>query len=297
MDRRDAPKRCLLNPRGAVLIMVLWVLTILSLIGAYYALDVRIQRNLGQQQWDDISGRAVVKSLLLFLSSRIAPEDMDPEDAMEEGLFVPDGRKYQLEIGGRTLSLRLEDERGKLDLNKAREDQLRELLRGIFQDRDLDFPDTIVDSILDWKDANKLARIHGAEDEVYQKKTPPYRPANAPFTLLEELLLVNGVDHETYFGPLKWQSEDSGKDTPAWEGGLQDLFTIYNGTDTLLESRTSPPLRDILAEDLRPSMKGPVVYRLNVSWGTRSYQVFWAPDPGDKNFRLIHWTEMLSSRN
>ncbi len=291
--------RTLSSQSGAVLIMVLWVLAVLAMVGTYYALDARVQRNLCQQQWDDLAGRTAVRSLLVFLSTRIAAAGMPEEDAWDEGLFVPDGRGYELDFGGRVVRFRLEDEKGKLDLNKAGEGQLRAVARGLFKDRDIEFADTIVDSILDWRDTDRLSRIHGAEDSTYQERLPPYRAANGPFRLLEELLLVNGVTQDAFFGPIQWRPDGSGEDAPpAWEGGLLDLFTVYNGTNTLLQEAAPEPLRTLLPGDLRASAAGAHVYRLVVSWGTRRYMVFWSPGRGrEGNFRLIHWTEMLSSTN
>ncbi len=282
-------------PRGSVLIMALWVLTMLSLIGCYYAVDVKIQRNLGQQLWDDMSTRAAARSLLLLLSRRVATPDIKPEDAYDQGLFVPDGREYHVSIGGRDIIFDLEDERGKLDLNHAGEEQIRKLVRGILSDRDIENADTIVDSILDWRDQDKLVRLNGAEDEIYAEKKPPYHPANGPFHLLEELLLINGVDIKTYYGPLDWKSADSDTGNSTWEGGLQDLFTVYNTARGPIKDLAPLPVREILGDDLSGSVGAKPVFRLKMAMGSRKFQMFWMPGTGDETFQLIHWGEMLSS--
>jgi general secretion pathway protein K len=60
--------------------------------------------------------------------------------------------------------------------------------------------DTIVDSILDWKDADDLLRLHGAESDYYLSLPNPYKAKNANFDTLEELLLVKGMSYEIFLG-------------------------------------------------------------------------------------------------
>jgi len=100
---------------------------------------------------------------------------------------------YKARLGGREVFFTLQDENGKLDLNNSSEDQIREVVRAILGDEELEAADTMVDGILDWRDSDKLVRLNGAEDDIYQDRSPPYYPANGPFHLLEELLLVRGV--------------------------------------------------------------------------------------------------------
>ena len=60
--------------------------------------------------------------------------------------------------------------------------------------------DIIVDSILDWKDADDLHRLNGAESDYYLSLPNPYRAKDANFDTLEELLLVRGVTPEILYG-------------------------------------------------------------------------------------------------
>ncbi len=58
----------------------------------------------------------------------------------------------------------------------------------------------LVDSILDWMDADSTQREFGAEEEFYQELDPPRHCRNAPFETIEELLLVNGITPDILFG-------------------------------------------------------------------------------------------------
>ncbi len=52
-------------------------------------------------------------------------------------------------------------------------------------------------NLIDWVDADDVRQGGGAEDEVYQRRDPPYRAANRSLLSLDELRLVEGFD-----GPL-----------------------------------------------------------------------------------------------
>jgi general secretion pathway protein K len=60
--------------------------------------------------------------------------------------------------------------------------------------------DIIVDSILDWRDADDFYRIHGAENDYYQSLKEPYRCKNGNFDSIEELLLVRGITPALFYG-------------------------------------------------------------------------------------------------
>ena len=56
----------------------------------------------------------------------------------------------------------------------------------------------IQDAILDWRDADKLKRVNGAEEGDYTAAGLGYKPANAPFQAIEELQLVLGMRPDLY---------------------------------------------------------------------------------------------------
>src|SRR5207245_9322357 len=112
----------------------------------------------------------------------------------------------------------------RISLNKADEVLLRRIFTNLLvpggptasiDRRTQNAIDTVVDSILDWRDHDSLRRAHGAESAYYLKRRVPYRAKNAFFDSPEELLLVRGVTPELYYGS---------------EGvpGLRDVFSVYN---------------------------------------------------------------------
>ena len=86
---------------------------------------------------------------------------------------------------------------------------------------------TVVDSILDWLDADDDARPQGAERPWYQQEQKD-GPRNAPIITLEELLLVRDVERTMIFGEdhrLAFGANQSTlRRSPALPGGTPDPF-------------------------------------------------------------------------
>ena len=281
----------ILTERGSVMVMVLWVLAVLTIIGGFFAVETRITRNLGMGAWNDLQSRLAVHSLMTILPERLASPSVDENEVLEKGLLVVDGRKYKIKIGNREVIFSLEEENGKLDLNNAEEGQIRNLVRAFFPEEDVIKADTITDSILDWRDSDKLVRLNGAEDALYEDKKPPYLPANGPFRFLEELLLVNGIDSNIFWGPVTYvsQDEDAENANNIWKGGFIDLFTVYSSSKNVLKIYAPLPIQETLAESLSNQDQQPQRMRLIAVVGSQKMIIFWERQKGSTPYKLLHW--------
>lgn len=123
-----------------------------------------------------------------------------------------DGTPNTGQLGNGTYAISIIDESGKVDINAASDVVLKNLFMntGISEEE----ADTIVDSIMDWKDPDDLHRLHGAESDYYQSLQNPYKAKNARFDSLEELLLVKGVTSDILYGNKERK-------------GLIDFLTVY----------------------------------------------------------------------
>src|SRR5207249_1649001 len=109
-----------------------------------------------------------------------------------------DGQWHEGDFAGGRWSVRMIDETGRISLNKADEVLLRRVITNLAQtdptasmDRHTqEAIDTVVDSILDWRDHDNLKRTHGAESAYYLKRRVPYRAKNAFFDSPDEPHLV-----------------------------------------------------------------------------------------------------------
>ena len=87
------------------------------------------------------------------------------------------------------------DESGRISINHFDEQALEQMLR------ELPGMNTVmVDSLLDYRDADHDPRPEGAEQDYYDRLPHPYRIANGPLATVEELLLVRGFTGEAVYG-------------------------------------------------------------------------------------------------
>ncbi|MCP4683194.1 MAG: hypothetical protein GY864_12735 [Desulfobacterales bacterium] len=218
------------NQSGIALFIVLWVLTLLSVIVGEFCHTMRAEVNIARNYKEEtesqyIAEAGVYRAIAELVKDKFykpkKPTDSEDEeeDTEEEEVewrvnidipAVPFGSgKFKVYIG---------NESGKVDLNRADKGLLKEALEGFdmesFDMEDND-KDIIVDSILDWRDTNNNHRINGAEKDYYNDLDEPYDCKNGDFDSVRELLLVRGVTPELFYG------------------GLKKMFTVYyDGSST-----------------------------------------------------------------
>lgn len=102
-----------------------------------------------------------------------------------------DGVPRKIMFSGFAVTVTVQAESGRYDLNSIDASVLTALLRSA--DVDPDGAAALTDSILDWRSPPGLHRIHAASDEDYAAARLPYRPRHAAFQTVEELRLVPGM--------------------------------------------------------------------------------------------------------
>lgn len=108
--------------------------------------------------------------------------------------WLIDGTKRTLMLDDVSLTITVEDERGKIPLNGINEDQVRALFQaaGASGSR----LSTLVDSFEDWVDPDNERRPQGAEAPAYAPLG--YKPRNASFHTIGELRMLKGMDDALY---------------------------------------------------------------------------------------------------
>lgn len=113
---------------------------------------------------------------------------------VDESVWRIDGRPYRTTLDGVSLTIRIEDERGKIRLNDLTEAQARLMFEGAgVGGRRLD---EVTDAFLDWTDADDDPRPYGAEAADYARLG--YQPRNGGLRTLGELALIRGMDRAIY---------------------------------------------------------------------------------------------------
>ena len=112
------------------------------------------------------------------------------------GKFRADGTVYDWRFGESTVQISIQDERGKIDLNEASEAILAALFEWVGVDRGK--AQSLAAAIADFRDADDLRRLNGAEKADYRTAGLVWGPKNAPFEATEELQQVSGMTAEIY---------------------------------------------------------------------------------------------------
>jgi general secretion pathway protein K len=207
------------SERGIALIMVLWILTVLSVIALSFAFMARTEVYSTVSFRDGIEKKflaeAGIERGIMELFYRSANKNQISAIEGSEIIRI-DGRQNEGEVGEDKYSFSIADESGKININALTD------ANGIIFNNlmvNLGIPEEtankIMDSILDWKDEDNLRRLHGAEDAYYESLPVPYKAKNGNFDTLEELLLVQGMTPEILFG--------SGS-----HPGLINFLTVYS---------------------------------------------------------------------
>jgi len=91
------------------------------------------------------------------------------------------------------------DEERKININKAEMDTLERLLRIVLELSEMQAQE-IAASIIDWRDGDSGLSIPqgSAEDSYYRYISTPYEAKDSDFEVLEEVLLVKGMDEDIF---------------------------------------------------------------------------------------------------
>lgn len=214
-----APRR----DRGVVLLVVLFFALLLTGSIATFlkrsTVDAMIARNReNSSRARTLAGGGLVLAQALLIQDRLHEDSgiLDPVDTYLDSWAMLS--ELEIETGGGTLEVTIEDTGARLNLNAlfeidddwlltphaATEQFLIALLEKVIDEmpispaeRGLYEPRELAANLIDWMDGDEIRLLGGPEDAYYQEQEPPYRAANRPLLSVEELRLVEGFD-----GPL-----------------------------------------------------------------------------------------------
>jgi general secretion pathway protein K len=197
--------------RGFVLLAVLLVLTLLAVVVTELAFSARLEAWMVRSYRDGVLARHLAEAAVQQAIREIAtPAQVAALDETGQLVFyralpgqttptpLPALPRARVALGPGEFSYRLADESARLSLNTAPADRLGRLLEALGVERTE--RDVITDSLQDWRDADDLHRLHGAESDFYLALPLPYRARNASLQHEAELLQIRGVTPELYAG-------------------------------------------------------------------------------------------------
>ena len=197
--------------RGFVLLAVLLVSTLLAVVVTELAFSARLEASMVRSYRDGVLGRHLAEAAVQQAIREIAtPAQVAALDETGQLVFylalpgqttptrLPALPRAQVALGPGEFSYRVADESARLSLNTGRVDQIGRLLEALGVERAE--RDVITDSLQDWRDADDLHRIHGAESDFYLGLPVPYRARNGSLQHEAELLQIRGVTPALYGG-------------------------------------------------------------------------------------------------
>ncbi len=189
---------------GAVMIVVLFVVAILSLVTVSLLLLTRGELAAADAGQRGLQARAAAMSGIYRAMALLAEQGRDREvwydnpavfQAQPLTAAGKGGWCFTVFAGNpedpHNLRYGLSDEAGKINLNTATEPMLL-ALPGMTVE--------LVDALLDYRDGDSETRPSGAEQDYYDALPQPYRIKNGPLATAEELLLVKGFTGSVVFG-------------------------------------------------------------------------------------------------
>lgn len=197
---------------GIALVLALWLVTLISIMAAGFSYAMRTETWLTIHGIDSARARSLAEAgLWLAVADLLRPSS--------EKRWPADGARAETTFGGATISLCIQDEAGRIDLNEAGPELLLGLLeaasaaRNGIPDRDKACPERppglpeaasaarhdvtlLRNAILDWRDPDHERRVPGAEDADYL--SAGYEAKDGPFNSIAELRRVAGMTDAMY---------------------------------------------------------------------------------------------------
>jgi general secretion pathway protein K len=195
------------NRRGSALLTVLRLTAALAAIGLAVANNVRGETERAATNVDDAKGYFLARGAIerAILHMQWGP-DYYKRGAPAMDLAFPGGQ----------VRVEIIPETSKLSLNYARPEELLRLLMalGVPEDR----ASGIAAAIVDWRTPLDLLQA-SRFDAFYLAQSPSFLPRHTSFQETEELLLVNGITPDLYYGT----SLDNSR------AGLRDCISVFSG--------------------------------------------------------------------
>jgi len=283
------------------LLLVMWILVLLSVIAGQFCYTMRTELNIVRNFKEETQAYYIARAGLIMAIAGLVSDRISPKKSTSDfEVSDDDAIRWQIntdippiEFAQGHVMVRIENESGKININRAGRKVLHQMLHPF--DLDTDTKSIIVDSILDWRDKDNLHRANGAEFEYYKTMDPPYPCKNGDFETGDELLMVRGISPELYYNGLRKmvsviQENPSGSVKKKKKSKKMDYNKINLNAAPPQVLRALPMMTDELVEmviDYRKDsdiegfsglipLVGPDVYRAILPYLTLSFSPFYS---------------------
>lgn len=194
------------RPRGAALLLVLWLIALLTTLVGGFALGARVEHLQGQVLARGVVAQQAARAGIEYAIVRVGSED-------PRWRWLADGRPYRWQYGDARVEVRITDEQGKVDLNLAPLDLIAALFRQAGSDPQQ--AQQLAGEVLDWRDGDTLTQPGGgAEDADYAAAGLPYGSKDEPFDSVAELEQLLRMPKDLYARVAPFVTVYSGRANP-----------------------------------------------------------------------------------
>jgi len=197
---------------------------ILTIVVAVTAKTSRLDTRLTMSGSEQIAAKWANRAALEMALAQLVEDSPESDGFVDFWTVYPEYSEL-VELPGCAFNIRFEDESGKLNINTVTKEQLLWLPY---------MTENIADAIIDWRDTNDTPEPLGLEGSYYINLPFPYLIRDGEFRTIRELLLVDGVTPQLFFGEdangngqLDY-NENDGDITPPYDNGdgILDLGLI-----------------------------------------------------------------------
>jgi len=255
---------------------------LITVVGSSHARNTRIETSLAFNHISTAKARALAEAginraiMELFVSNTA-------------GRWPLDGTARQIQLDSSSINITIREASGLLDLNKADPNLLEAVLEAAGAEEAARL--RLVDAILDWRDNDKLRRLHGAEDSDYKQAGLDWGSRDGQFASIDELRYVLGMTHELF-------------------EQLAPSLTIYSGRSDVnlkyaspwlysaLTNREHEPTESLVAEDTQPTGPFHITAWATSDSGSRASVevVIRIARTGEEPYTILSWHEPARSR-
>ena len=212
--------------QGIALVIVLWLLVLLSMIALHLSATSRTVTRISSNFVDGTQARYAADAGVQWAIWNLS--------LPEAQRWLADGSFQQMQLDRVTVSVSLQDENGKFNINAMTLAQLLALFAAAGIDEAT--ASSLSDKILDWRDSDDLRRLNGAEDEDYLAAGFGYEVADGLFKSVEELRKIMGMEEWIYqlISPaLSTKARNQGVNP--WVASRLVLLAMPGATETLVD--------------------------------------------------------------
>ena len=230
------------NRKGMALVLTLLAISFMMAVTVQLFSSVNWQMQASANVRDSVRLDAMNRSGLSLIRAALRA-DKNKYDSPHDDWGSLDAEKFSGFFGADQLTVSVTDLSGRIQVNalvsndknkqNAQKQEklqyalwIRFLRDGNFAIED-DEVEALIDSLIDWIDKDDNVRGKGAESGYYLSQSPPYKPRNGPVLYLEELLLIQGMTKDLFYG---------NEEHP----GISDYLTV-SGDGGKININTAPP--------------------------------------------------------